>query len=189
MSDYEYVPNEDSPTEEPPRAPLGYHLDGSVVMFEDTTTIRTIGGTSEGIAELNRIWAQLVLRDDTIQSLQTEVNNLRFTQINGDDPRLTDFWQTAMELADNANHCEVFDQIAEALGGPSRVKEYSVTVSFNMTVPVTQTVAVEARNEEDACEQALEMVREQNPSEHEDYADWYDAELDRHSMEAEAEEA
>jgi hypothetical protein len=158
-------------------------------MFEDTTTIRTIGGTSEGIEELNRIWSQLVLGKDVIGALQTEVNALRTEQIVGSDPRLTDFWQTAMELADNANHCEVFDQIAEALGGPSRVKEYSVTVSFNMTVPVTVTVAVEARNEDDANDQALEMVRDQNPSEHEDYADWYDAELDRYSMSAEAEEA
>ena len=81
-----------------------------------------------------------------------ETHRLRTEQIDGSDPRLATFWERAQELADNANHCEVFDQIAEALGGPSRVKEFVVTLYFTASWSTT----VEARSEEDAIEQARE---------------------------------
>lgn len=158
MSDYEYVPNGDSPAVEPPVASHGYEAGhGTGFIFRDAETYRIDG---DSIAELNRIWAQLVLRDDTIQSLQTEVNSLRFTQIKGDDPRLSDFWAEAQELAARANHCSVYDDIAEALGGPRRTREYSVTVSVPVTVWVTLSTAVEATDEEEAEEYAYDNFRQ-----------------------------
>jgi hypothetical protein len=158
MSDYEYVPNEDSPAVEPPVASHGYEAsDGTGFIFRDAETYRIDG---DSIAELNRLWAQLVLRDDTIRSLKTEVDSLRYTQIKGDDPRLSDFWAEAQELATRANHCEVYDDIAEALGGPRRIREYSVTVSVPVTVWVTMSTAVEASDETEAEEYAYDNFRQ-----------------------------
>jgi len=139
----------------PPTVAHGYRLDGAVLMFENNNTIRTIGGTSEGVEELNRIWSELATRVETIASLRTEVDNLRYAQVKGDDPRLSDFWAQAQELANNANHCDVFDQIAEALGGPRRTREYTVTVSVSGYI----TIEVEATDIDDAIEQAKESYR------------------------------
>ena len=186
MSDYEYVPNEDSPAVEPPVAPHGYEQQGTGFVFRDADTLRI---DSDPIAELNRIWAQLVLRDDTIRTLKTEVDTLRFSQIDGSDSRLTDFWARAQELAERANHCEIFDEIAEALGGPRRTREYSVTISAYATVPVTVTIAVEARDTEEAEEYAMNEISGYSNWNLQQNADWDSAELDDDSMTCEVEEA
>jgi hypothetical protein len=127
--------------------------------------------------------------EETISSLRGRIDILSNEQIQGSDSRLTDFWQKAQELADNANHCEVFDQIAEALGGPSRVKEWSVTVTMMVSVPIMYTVDCEEKSAEDAEEYAREYVRNMSASDLEDYAEWYDADADTYSMTCEAEEA
>lgn len=84
--------------------------------------------------------------------LLEEHRKLRVEQIDGSDHRLIDFWEKAQELADNANHCEIFDQIAEALGGPRREREFEVEFTF------TQTITVTARDEESAEEYARDML-------------------------------
>ena len=184
MSDYINTPE---PSGEPEReatpAPHGYQSTETGWVFRDAETY-SIG--QDAIAELNRQWVQLVLRDETIASLRTENLNLRTEQIEGSDPRLTDFWAKAQELADRANHCEVFDNIAEALGGPRRQREYSVRVTFMVSVPVTLNMAVEARDEEEAREYAEDNI---GCYELEHYADWYGAEVEDHTIESEAEEA
>jgi hypothetical protein len=126
---------------------------------------------------------------DYTTALQESERKLKFEQIDGSDSRLTDFWEKAQELADNANHCEVFDTIAEALGGPSRVKEWSVTVTMMVQVPVSYQMDTEAKSAEEAEEWATDYVRSMNATDLEDSADWWSAEIDTYSMEAEAEEA
>lgn len=121
----------------------------------------------------------------SLTEAREELTRLRTEQIDGSDPRLADFWAKAQELADNANHCEIFDEIAEALGGPSRVKEYEVVVSFQVTVPVTYTVTVEARNDDEAIEQAEERIGYYGADHFEDDADWYNAEVDTYSVSSE----
>ena len=94
----------------------------------------------------------------------------------GDDHRLTDFWAKAQELAERANHCEIFDDMVEALGGPRRRKDFEVSVSFTVTLPVTYTVTVDAIDEDEAIESAEDLVSNMSASDFEDYASWYDAE-------------
>jgi hypothetical protein len=118
-----------------------------------------------------------------------QVSRLSNEQINGSDPRLADFWAEAQELADKAGHCQVFDDIAEALGGPSREKDYTVEVTMMVSVPITYTVETTARSAEDAEEYAREIVAYTSASDFEDYADWYSAEADTYSMHFETEES
>ena len=127
--------------------------------------------------------------EETISSLRGRIDTLSNEQIQGSDSRLADFWAQAQELADNANHCEVFDQIAEALGGPSRIKDWSVSVIMMVSVPVTYEVNCEEKTAEDAEEYARDYVRNMSTTDLEDHADWWNAEVDTYSMDAEAEEA
>jgi hypothetical protein len=90
--------------------------------------------------------------EETISSLRGRIDILSNEQIQGSDSRLSDFWQKAQELADRANHCEVYDDIAEALGGPRREREFEVEFTF------TQTITVTARDEESAEEYARDML-------------------------------
>lgn len=90
----------------------------------------------------------------TISELRGEIDRLRNEQIMGDDHRLTDFWEKAQELADRAGHCSVYDEIAEALGGPARERDYDVTVTY------TATYTVSARDPESAIDFATEMIED-----------------------------
>jgi hypothetical protein len=127
--------------------------------------------------------------EETISMLRAANVTLQTEQILGSDSRLADFWAQAQELADNANHCEVFDQIAEALGGPSRVKDWSVQVTLMVSIPVTYTVECEAKSSDEAEEYAKDYIRDFQVSDLEDYASWYDADADYYSIHCEAEEA
>lgn len=122
-----------------------------------------------------------------LNTARAEVVRLQTEQIDGSDPRLTDFWAKAQRLADDANHCEVFDNIAEALGGPRRTREYSVNVTGYVTVPVTYSFIVEATDPDEAREQAEELFTDMDATDLEDYADWYSADLDNYSITTEAE--
>src|SRR5690606_38548776 len=42
-----------------------------------------------------------------------EIDRLQNEQIDGDDPRLSSFWEKAQRIADYADYCEVFDRMAE----------------------------------------------------------------------------
>lgn len=61
---------------------------------------------------------------------------LNFDQIKGDDHRLTEFWAEAQRLADEAGHCQVFDNLAEALGGPRRITSGVVCVQVTLHLDV-----------------------------------------------------
>jgi hypothetical protein len=157
-------------------------MDGTTLLLRTSDQVLVIGDT---MAELNRQWAQLATCRDTISALQREVADLRFEQIDGSDARLSDFWEKAQKLADDANHCEVFDQIAEALGGPRRYRDYEVRVTFMVTLPVTYTVSVQATDDDEAISEAEEIINDMDTSEFEDYASWYDAEVDGYGMSSE----
>lgn len=84
--------------------------------------------------------------------LVAQITELRNEQIKGSDSRLTDFWAKAQELADKHNWCDEFDEIAEALGGPAREREYEVTFTY------TGSYVVTARDEHDAIDAARELI-------------------------------
>ena len=90
----------------------------------------------------------------TNAELRAQIDTLRNDQIMGDDYRLTDFWEKAQELADRAGHCSVYDEIAEALGGPAREREYDVTVTYSATWTVS------ARDEQSAIDYATEAIED-----------------------------
>lgn len=187
MSDYTETPE---PSGEPEReatpAPfIGYRREGENTWFISEGGARIVENT---VTELNNLWTRLATESGENAEFRVTISNLRTEQIQGDDPRLADFWAKAQELADKANHCEVFDQIAEALGGPSRFKEFEVTVDFYVTVPVSLSISVEARDEYDACEQAIELAQGYGPSDLENNADFWNSEIQRDTFEAEASE-
>jgi len=75
---------------------------------------------------------------ERIGTLEDENRTLRFSQIDGDDSRLTDFWEKARRIAQHAGFCTEYDKIAMALGGPARMLDWSgvVNVAVTVTVPV-----------------------------------------------------
>ena len=109
----------------------------------------------------------------TISEMRGEIDRLRYTQIMGDDHRLADFWAKAQELADSANHCDVFDDLAEALGGPRRQREYTVTVP--VMGYVTHTVM--ATDADDAIDQSRYMDVDEGDIQNCDY-DYYNVEAE-----------
>jgi len=167
----------------PPTAPVhsdGWHYTANgFERYQDGRPIAT--ATADAIAE------KLTNALELARTLGDRITRLESEQIDGSDPRLANFWAKAQELADNANHCEVFDNIAEALGGPRRTREYFVNVSGYVTVPVTYSFTVEASDPDEAREQAEELFSDMDASDLEDYADWYSADLDTYSVTSEAE--
>ncbi len=91
------------------------------------------------------------LKNEASQALSAQVA-LRLEQIDGSDPRLTDFWAKAQEIADNHNWCDEFDTIAEELGGPSRERNFIVTFTYSYSMSIT------ARDEDAAVEMAREYI-------------------------------
>jgi hypothetical protein len=76
-----------------------------------------------------------------VATLEAEVNRLRNEQIQGDDYRLREFWERAADLADEAGHCEVYDELATALGGEPRRQSYTVRVTYYMSLELTRAEA------------------------------------------------
>jgi hypothetical protein len=116
----------------------------------------------------------------TIAELRAQVDTLRYTQIDGSDSRLADFWEKAHELAVNANHCDIFDDLVEALGGPRRRFGYTVTLAITGYI----NIDVEAVDAGDAIDEAREAYR--NGYVDNDFGnldgvdeDWYNAEAER----------
>ena len=157
MTDYINTPEPSGESEqEITPAPYGYEGTETGYIFRDVDTYN-IG--QDTIAELNRQWEQLVTSREVIEAIRQENETLRTEQIVGSDPRLTRFWEQAQELATRANHCDVFDDMAEALGGPRRIKEYTVTTSVPVVVWVSLSTTVEATDEEQAEEYAYDNFR------------------------------
>lgn len=175
----------EAPTESeavPPTAPLeGWvrQVDNSFGLYKDGNTV--------GVMKLEEVADYLNVRAQVIAHKNETITRLESEQIDGSDPRLADFWKKAQDLATEAGHCEIFDQIAEALGGPRRTREYLVNVTGYVTVPVTYSFTVEATDKDEANEQAQELFTDMDASDLEDYADWYNADLDTYSVQSEAE--
>lgn len=127
--------------------PDGEQFDVVVTVGEDGTVIQTPDSVT--IAELTAQVATLTAR---ISDLQARVNTLINEQIDASDWRLTDMWARAAEIADEAGHCRVYDDLVRKLGGIPREREYRVTFY------ATQTVYVYATDEESAEDCATEML-------------------------------
>jgi hypothetical protein len=85
---------------------------------------------------------------ERIGTLEDENRTLRFSQIEGDDSRLSDFWEKARRIAQHAGFCAEYDKMAVALGGPARMLDWSGVVSVAVTVTVPVPVGGTATPEE-----------------------------------------
>lgn len=91
-----------------------------------------------------RVLALETLLSDTQSALETANGQI----IDGSDPRLEMFWERAGRIADNADFCEEYDRMADAMNGPRRLREFEVTAQIEVTINVTRTI--EARNANEA---------------------------------------
>lgn len=80
-----------------------------------------------------------VVLERQLQAANERIRELEQQQIKADDPRLSEFWDEAHTLANNAGHCSVYDNLVEALGGPRREKDYIMTLDVTMRVRVRST--------------------------------------------------
>ena len=92
--------------------------------------------------------SMLTARQARVAELENENRTLRFSQIDGDDSRLSDFWDKARRIAEHAGFCTEYDKIAVALGGPARMLDWSGTVDVTVTVTVPVRVGGTATPEE-----------------------------------------
>jgi hypothetical protein len=144
------VPSGDTDTPPPPAMRDGWHPSAdnlSVTLYKDNEPIILA-------QDMPSVAYRLDVMGRQIDSLNETVSRLSNEQIMGDDHRLTTFWEKAQELADNAGHCSVYDEIAEALGGPAREREFEIEFTFTYSVTVT------ARDDEGAVDLARELVED-----------------------------
>lgn len=85
---------------------------------------------------------------ERIGTLEDECRVLRYSQIEGSDSRLSDFWDKARRIAEHAGFCTEYDKIAMALGGPARMLDWSGVVNVQVTVTVPVPVGGTATPEE-----------------------------------------
>lgn len=97
-----------------------YRADLSPVTEDRTATGRALAALRRREVDLSR----------EVATLREEAERLRTAQIKGSDPRLREFWEEAQEAATRADYCEVFDRLADELGGPTRYVEVEVTVNI-----------------------------------------------------------
>lgn len=143
-------PSGDSDT--PP--PTERYLSRGDGLIFDNNTGNTFKGHDLTVVELNQLERRAMSFEHELTTALEKIRGLRNEQIMGDDHRLTEFWDKAQELADRAGHCKVYDEIAEALGGPRREREYNVHFTY------TYCFTVSARDEESAIDFATEMVED-----------------------------
>jgi hypothetical protein len=103
---------------------------------------------------------------DTVDQLQRQVTELQQALLDEQDlHRRTksqhERWrdsaiETLHEAADAHELCSDFDDTMEQIGFPRRMRTYSVEVRISYS----ETVEVEAQNDDDAREQAIEQVDE-----------------------------
>jgi hypothetical protein len=64
------------------------------------------------------------------------------------DHRLQPVWEAAHRAANDAGHCEVFDELMDEIGAPRRQRdqEIEITLTFNTTITVSATDEDEARD-------------------------------------------
>lgn len=79
--------------------------------------------------------------------------------IGPDHPGLQWLWEDAARVADQYGHCREYDQIADKLSIPGRVRTYTVKVPLvGDGVSGTVSVKVESRSRKEAENQANEML-------------------------------
>lgn len=112
-----------------------------------------------------------------VAALKVQVDRLS-GQVKGDDERLTDFWQLAMDEATEQSHCGEYDNMAAVLGGPRRRLTYIVTlertVTYTERCDVTVEVSPDSDGEIDQSEaqaQAEEMASDWESQGDEDWSD------------------
>lgn len=109
------------------------------------------------LSELQRTQAELEAAQRANEELRRQLVAKSTEQItDGADPRLEQFWSLAGDAADDADFCDEYDKIAEAMGGPVRERDWDVEHRVTLTVFITRTVR--ARDEDDACERAMEAI-------------------------------
>ena len=145
-------PSGDSDTPPPPAMRDGWHPSADNM----TATLYKNNEAVIVAQDMASVAYRLDVNARQIESLNETVSRLSNEQIDGSDYRLATFWEKAQELADEAGHCSVYDEIAEALGGPAREREFEVEFTF------TQTITVTARDEEGAEELARDMLSDYN---------------------------
>lgn len=75
--------------------------------------------------------------------------------IEADDPRIQWLFEDAGRLADRLGLCKDYDRIADAIGFPGRMRQFTIKLSLSADVEIT--AKVEARNKK----QAEQKIREQ----------------------------
>ena len=103
---------------------------------ETETTVTTTTSNPYATNTREELESALARATERIGTLEDEARKLRFDQIEGNDTRLTEFWEKAQRISESAGFCSEFDRIAEALGGPSRQLSWNGSTTVMVTVPV-----------------------------------------------------
>lgn len=83
--------------------------------------------------ELAAAQREIAAREETIAARDRIIEQLRTEQItDGSDYRLTEFWERAGRIADNADFCDEYDRMAEGMNGPRRKRDYDVTLRITV---------------------------------------------------------
>lgn len=80
-----------------------------------------------------------------------------------DDPRLQWIWDDAGAYAANRNYCNVYDQIADELGIPGRVRDFKVTHKIG-SLTVSNSYKARSKKEAEAMLQADLLKSLETPS-------------------------
>lgn len=111
-----------------------------------------------------------------VEQLRAEVHRLRQEQITeGGDPRLEQFWERAMEAANEANFCSEYDRLADMMGGPTRSVTYDVDVTVTLRSSVMVTVQ---RGETPSMEDLRNYVSLSDIESNLSSVEWSDVEVD-----------
>jgi hypothetical protein len=91
--------------------------------------------------------AELTRQVTEFQSLNANqsatIQRLMEEQVKGNDPRMSEFWAAAHDVAEEAGHCADFDNMADQLDGPRRKVTYRVVLERTVSYTETCTVEVE----------------------------------------------
>ncbi|PPG77452.1 hypothetical protein C5D98_14810 [Rathayibacter rathayi] len=126
--------------------------EAGVAGLEVAPRLTSAAETAEELVASQRQNMELTAR---VLALETELRAAQYDQItDGSDHRLERFWEKAGRIADHADFCEEYDRMAEAMNGPRRERDYTVTMDVTLRVRVTRTVS--ATDDEGACDYATD---------------------------------
>lgn len=122
--------------------------------LEVTPRLASAAETAEELVSAQRQNMELTAR---VLSLETELRAAQYDQItDGADHRLERFWEKAGRIADHADFCDEYDRMAEAMNGPRRERDYTVTMDVTLRVRVTRSVS--ATDDDGACDYATDVL-------------------------------